>query len=49
MPNPFPGMDPYLEGPVWTTVHTSLVNEIATSWLPNCVPSIWHFPRNELS
>ena len=28
MPNPFPGMDPYLEGPLWTTVHTSLVNEI---------------------
>jgi hypothetical protein len=29
MPNPFPGMDPYLEGDLWTTVHTDLCAEIA--------------------
>ena len=29
MPNPFPGMDPYLEGPSWSTVHANLVEEIA--------------------
>lgn len=29
MPNPFPGMDPYLEGPFWTTVHHNLIEEIA--------------------
>jgi hypothetical protein len=29
MPSPFPGMDPYLEGPEWRSVHTHLANEIA--------------------
>jgi hypothetical protein len=29
MPNPFPGINPYLEGPAWTTVHSNLVEEIA--------------------
>jgi hypothetical protein len=29
MPSPFPGMDPYLEGSLWTTVHTTLAVEIA--------------------
>ncbi|MBC8115384.1 MAG: DUF4058 family protein [Candidatus Saccharimonas sp.] len=29
MPNPFPGMDPYLEGPAWPVVHSHLVAEIA--------------------
>ena len=29
MPNPFPGMDPFLEGPSWSTVHANLVEEIA--------------------
>ena len=29
MPNPFPGMDPYLESDLWTTVHTGLCAEIA--------------------
>src|SRR5262249_19160790 len=36
MPSPFPGMDPYLEGDLWTTVHTQLGAEIArqlTPWL----------------
>ena len=29
MPSPFPGMDPYLEGSLWTSVHTDLAVEIA--------------------
>ncbi len=29
MPSPFPGMDPYLEGSLWTSVHTALAVEIA--------------------
>lgn len=24
MPSPFPGMDPYFEGDLWTTFHTQL-------------------------
>jgi hypothetical protein len=28
MPSPFPGMDPYLEGPLWTTLHLSFAMEI---------------------
>lgn len=29
MPNPFPGMDPYLEGPFWSVFHHNLIDEIA--------------------
>ncbi len=29
MPNPFPGMDPYLEGPFWTVFHSNFINEVA--------------------
>ncbi len=29
MPSPFPGMDPYLEGSLWMTVHTELAVAIA--------------------
>lgn len=29
MPNPFPGMAPFLESPSWSTVHANLVEEIA--------------------
>jgi hypothetical protein len=28
MPSPFPGMDPYLEGPLWPDVHQALAAEI---------------------
>ena len=28
MPSPFPGMDPYLEGSTWTSVHVQLSVEI---------------------
>ena len=29
MPSPFRGMDPYLEGSLWMSVHTPFVVEIA--------------------
>ena len=48
MPNPFPGMDPYLEGPVWTTVHTSLVNEIARQLAPKLRPKYLALPQERI-
>jgi len=38
MPSPFPGMDPYLEGPLWTNVHTQLSVEIARQLAPRLRP-----------
>lgn len=38
MPNPFPGMDPYLEGDLWTSVHTDLCVEIAHQLSPKLRP-----------
>src|SRR5437867_1802330 len=38
MPNPFPGMDPYLEGDLWTAVHTDLCAEIARQLAPKLRP-----------
>src|SRR5262245_9465882 len=38
MPNPFPGMDPYLEGDLWTSVHTDLCAEIARQLAPRLRP-----------
>jgi len=38
MPNPFPGMDPYLEGDVWMSVHTDLCAEIARQLAPKVRP-----------
>ena len=38
MANPFPGMDPYLEGDLWTTVHTDLCAEIARQLAPKLRP-----------
>jgi hypothetical protein len=38
MPNPFPGMDPYLEGDLWMTVHTDLCAEIARQLSPKLEP-----------
>lgn len=38
MPNPFPGMDPYLEGPLWSTVHSNLIEEIARQLAPKLRP-----------
>lgn len=38
MPSPFPGMDPYLEGSEWTSVHTELSSEIARQLAPKLRP-----------
>ena len=38
MPSPFPGMDPYLEGSLWTTVHSQLSAEIARQLAPKLRP-----------
>jgi hypothetical protein len=38
MPSPFPGMDPYLEGSEWMSVHTQLSVEIARQLSPQLRP-----------
>jgi hypothetical protein len=38
MPSPFPGMDPYLEGSEWASVHTELSSEIARQLAPKLRP-----------
>jgi len=38
MPSPFPGMDPYLEGSLWMSVHTQLSVEIARQLTPKLLP-----------
>lgn len=38
MPSPFPGMDPYLEGVEWTSVHFELSSEIARQLAPKLRP-----------
>jgi hypothetical protein len=38
MPSPFPGMDPYLEGALWTTVHFSLSAEMVRQLAPKLRP-----------
>jgi hypothetical protein len=38
MPSPFPGLDPYLEGSLWMSVHTQLTAEIARQLAPKLRP-----------
>ena len=38
MPSPFPGMDPWLEGPLWTSFHAQFAVEIARQLTPRLVP-----------
>jgi len=38
MPSPFPGMDPYLEADLWTSVHAQLGSEIARQLAPKLRP-----------
>lgn len=38
MPSPFPGMDPYLEGALWTTLHHGLGSEIVRHLAPKLRP-----------
>src|SRR5277367_2246351 len=45
MPLPFPGMDPYLEGADWRSVHTHLSVEIARYLVPKLAPK--YFVRTE--
>lgn len=44
MPSPFPGMDPFLEGALWTTVHFSLSAEIVRQLAPVLRPRYLVFP-----
>lgn len=38
MPSPFPGMDPYLEGSEWPSVHSNLIEEMARQLAPQLLP-----------
>lgn len=38
MPSPFPGMDPYLEGSLWTSVHSQLASVIVRQLNPQIRP-----------
>jgi hypothetical protein len=38
MPSPFPGMDPYLEGSLWMSIHTQLSVEIVRQLAPKLRP-----------
>lgn len=38
MPSPFPGMDPYLEGELWTTFHAQLAAELTRQLVPKLRP-----------
>src|SRR3954471_10180870 len=38
MPSPFPGMDPYLEGSLWMSVHSPLAVEIIRQLNPKLRP-----------
>ena len=44
MPSPFPGMDPYLEGALWTTLHHSLGTEIVRQLAPKLRPKYVALP-----
>lgn len=38
MPSPFPGMDPYLEGTEWPSIHSNLIEELARQLAPQLLP-----------
>ena len=44
MPSPFPGMDPYLEGSLWTTLHFALAAEIIRHLAPRLRPKYLALP-----
>ena len=48
MPSPFPGMDPYLEGALWTTLHHSLGTEIIRQLAPKLRPRYVALPVERL-
>jgi Protein of unknown function (DUF4058) len=45
MPSPFPGMDPYLEGSLWTTFHFSLAADIVRQLAPRLRPKYLALPE----
>ncbi len=45
MPSPFPGMDPYLEGDLWTTVHAQLAAEVVRQLSPHLRPRYVAWPH----
>lgn len=47
MPSPFPGMDPYLEGSLWTTLHFSLAAELVRQLAPRLRPRYLVLPVEE--
>lgn len=48
MPSPFPGMDPYLEGPLWTTVHAQMASEIVRLLAPRLRPKYVALPQERM-
>ncbi|HEX4793387.1 MAG TPA: DUF4058 family protein [Humisphaera sp.] len=57
MPSPFPGVDPYLEGPSWMSFHGQLIAEIARQLAPRLRPKyvalmdervVWDAPENDV-
>ena len=48
MPNPFPGVDPYLEGPEWPSVHDSLIVQIALQLGPKLRPKYVAMPSSRI-
>lgn len=48
MPNPFPGMDPYLEGPLWSTVHSNLIEQIAWQLAPKVRPKYYALTNSRI-
>jgi len=49
MPSPFPGMDPYLEGHLWTSFHAHLATGIARQLLPQLRPKYIALPERTYS
>ncbi len=47
MPSPFPGMDPYLEGNFWTSVHAELGVVIAQQLVPQLRPKYVALPERK--
>ncbi len=44
MPSPFPGMDPWLEGDVWSSFHYELCSAIARQLSPKLLPKYFAVP-----
>jgi hypothetical protein len=48
MPSPFPGMDPYLEGPLWTSFHFAFGAELVRHLAPRLRPRYLALPVERL-